>query len=134
MYESMESFVETVFECPNEGPSEPKKRVRKLKEKWTSELTEKLVKEVEKREGTWNFLSKEYRDRSLRETLWQDVADTMNMPRSEVATKWNSLRCSFRVSSFNMLMLFMTQTKFLGRIQQKGSDQEWKIGCNKSNV
>ncbi|XP_039968780.1 uncharacterized protein LOC120780587 isoform X1 [Bactrocera tryoni] len=74
------------------------KRVRKIKVKWTAEETERLIQEVESREGTWNFLSHDYRDRNLREAQWHEVADILNMPRSEVAAKWNSLRCSFRAA------------------------------------
>ncbi|XP_039968157.1 uncharacterized protein LOC120779869 [Bactrocera tryoni] len=66
-----------------------------MKAKWTAEETEPLIQEVESREGTWNFLSHDYRDRNLREAQWHEVADILNMPRSEVAAKWNSLRCSF---------------------------------------
>ncbi|XP_049306210.1 uncharacterized protein LOC125776713 [Bactrocera dorsalis] len=76
------------------------KRVRKMKTKWTAEETEQLIQEVESREGTWNFLSADYRDRNLREAQWHEVAETLNMPRAEVSAKWNSLRCSFR-AAFN---------------------------------
>ncbi|XP_067637692.1 uncharacterized protein [Eurosta solidaginis] len=79
-----------------------KKRVRKLAEHWTNERTEKLINEVESRDGTWNFLSKEYKDRNAREALWQEIAEIMELPRSEVSTKWNSLRCSFR-AAFNKM-------------------------------
>ncbi|XP_067625792.1 uncharacterized protein [Eurosta solidaginis] len=82
------------------GTTEKKKRVRKLTEKWTAEQTERLVQEVEVRDGTWNFLSPQYRDRNLREAQWQEVADILQMARSEVSAKWNSLRCSFR-ATFN---------------------------------
>lgn len=78
--------------------SQKTKRIRKLKEKWTQEKTDKLIKEVQIREGLWNILSKEYKDRILRDAMWEDVATTMKMPRSEVTTKWNSIRCSYRVS------------------------------------
>ncbi|XP_067647756.1 uncharacterized protein [Eurosta solidaginis] len=80
-----------------------KKKVRKLAEHWTNERMEKLINEVESREGTWNFLSKEYKDRNARESLCQEIAEIMELPRSEVSTKWNSLRCSFRKSQIPSL-------------------------------
>ncbi|XP_017469630.1 PREDICTED: uncharacterized protein LOC108361513 [Rhagoletis zephyria] len=100
MSEAMDSNDSSDFVSPSGSNIGTKKRVRKLKEKWTNEQTERLVQEVEAREGTWNFLSTEYRDRNMREAQWQDVADILKMPRSEVSAKWNSLRCSFR-AAFN---------------------------------
>lgn len=80
-----------------EDVASSKKRVRKLQHIWTSEQTERLIEAVELRPGTWDYLTKEYRDRNLREALWQEVASELELTRSEVTTKWNSLRCSFRV-------------------------------------
>lgn len=93
-----DSLEDIIFVSPSKFSTKKTKRVRKFKEKWTTEQVELLIQEVEAREGTWNFLSREYRDRNLRELLWQEVAEKLGMPRSEVATKWNSPRSSFRVS------------------------------------
>ncbi|XP_017468931.1 PREDICTED: uncharacterized protein LOC108360947 isoform X2 [Rhagoletis zephyria] len=79
-----------------------KKRVRKLQHNWTNQQTEQLIEAVQIREGLWNYLSREYRDRNLREALWDDVAKEIELPRLEVTTKWNSLRCSFR-AAFNRM-------------------------------
>ncbi|XP_004521265.1 uncharacterized protein LOC101458611 [Ceratitis capitata] len=77
-----------------------KKRERKMQEKWSAEDTMRLIQEIELREGTWNILSTEYRNRKIRKAQWQDVADILKMPPSEVSAKWNSLRSSFR-AAFN---------------------------------
>ncbi|XP_017472694.1 PREDICTED: uncharacterized protein LOC108363745 isoform X1 [Rhagoletis zephyria] len=92
--------LEPILSSPSEVTS--KKRVRKLQHQWTNQETMKLIEAVEIREGTWNYLVKEYRDRNLREALWQEVADVLELPRAEVTTKWNSLRCGFR-ASFNRI-------------------------------
>ncbi|XP_037955432.1 uncharacterized protein LOC119685264 [Teleopsis dalmanni] len=79
-----------------------KKRIRKMQLNWNPELTQKFIMEVKIREGMWNIFSKDYKDRNIREALWQEVVDIMGLPRIEVSSKWNSLRCSFR-AAFNKM-------------------------------
>lgn len=75
-----------------------RKRVRKMTAAWSHESTFILIGEVEKHECLWNHLIPEYKDRNLKDMAWTEISAVLGIPKSELPTKWNSVRGTFRVS------------------------------------
>lgn len=89
------------------------KRVRKCSFVWGMELVQNLVANVEKHENLWNPCHHMYRDRIFTQNSWESVAAVLDVPQKEVITKWNSIRCNYRVNTRDFLNLYTNSEKFI---------------------
>uniref|UniRef100_T1JIC0 MADF domain-containing protein n=1 Tax=Strigamia maritima TaxID=126957 RepID=T1JIC0_STRMM len=64
-----------------------------LKEK---EFRERLISQVNQRNALWNKKSPEYRDKSLKDEGWNDIARILEVPAKECKIRWKNLLDTFR--------------------------------------
>lgn len=104
----MDEFVEDIFadlDNDNNNPStksicgeKKTRRCRKVDGNWLDEKCYQLIELVEERANLWDVSKTEYKNRSKREISWEEIGKIINLPKDEVANKWNLLRQQFRVS------------------------------------
>lgn len=65
---------------------------------WLDEKCYQLIELVEERANLWDVTNTEYKNRSKREISLEEIGKIIDLPKDEVANKWNLLRQQFRVS------------------------------------
>lgn len=100
-----------------------RKRVQnraKITHTWTHEEIVKLISEVEVRPCIWNVASKDYKNRFLRDTAWQNISTEMSnkFPVEELLSKWQNLRTQFRNAAANI--------KHTKSVQAASNKPHWK--------
>ncbi|KAL7739182.1 hypothetical protein ACLKA6_011937 [Drosophila palustris] len=72
------------------------KRGRKAVSIWSDEQFYQLIDLVEERPTLWDFTNGDYKNRNKREISWEEISKALDLPKDEVANKWNLLRQQFR--------------------------------------
>lgn len=68
----------------------------KSKVHWTRELTLKLIQQYESRPNLWDVSSANYKNRNLRKSALEEIADIVGVSVADVNEKIHNLRCQYQ--------------------------------------
>jgi hypothetical protein len=69
---------------------------------WTREMIYTLIELYESHPNLWNAASEDYKNRNLRKSAVEDIAQNMDFPVSEINDKIHNLRCQFLENSIKL--------------------------------
>lgn len=85
------------------SPKEPSKNAKRNRKKvtaeWTDESTLNLIASVESQDFLWNAGHKDYKNRTLRNKVWQEMSENIfhkEYDAAELQAKWSNLRIQFK--------------------------------------
>lgn len=72
-----------------------KKEKRSVKKSWSRIETLKLIEAYEARPDLWNPSRQKYHDRVLKQALLGEISTELNVPTTEITSKFHALRTQF---------------------------------------
>lgn len=104
-----EDLIDSLIEEEDEEESSQTRKRRETRPRiasnfWTDEKVAKLITEVEIRPCLWNAGVKEYKSRTKRDSMWNQIAvDAFDdkIGATQISSKWQSLRTQYRTNVTN---------------------------------
>lgn len=93
-----DEITQTITQSASKTRKTPRKRP-KVSAEWNEETTTKLISAVEATEILWNTGHKDYKNRLLRENMWNHIAENIfnsEYDGNQLNAKWANLRIQFK--------------------------------------